>query len=75
MIFGPLLCFYSAHSIVFMAVPLYLTYTSTRGSFVCDVAAERFFQTNCPARMHEVQAKHETAAITKRGKPVAKLVQ
>jgi prevent-host-death family protein len=29
---------------------------------------------NCLAVMDEVQAKHETVVITKRGKPVAKLV-
>jgi prevent-host-death family protein len=32
------------------------------------------FKTNCLAVMDEVQAKHETVLITKRGKPVAKLV-
>jgi prevent-host-death family protein len=32
------------------------------------------FKTNCLAVMDEVQAKHETVVITKRGKPVAKLV-
>lgn len=32
------------------------------------------FKTNCLAVMNEVQAKHETVVITKRGKPVAKLV-
>ncbi len=32
------------------------------------------FKTNCLAIMDEVQAKHETVVITKRGKPVAKLV-
>jgi prevent-host-death family protein len=32
------------------------------------------FKTNCLAVMDEVQAKHETVIITKRGKPVAKLV-
>jgi prevent-host-death family protein len=32
------------------------------------------FKTNCLALMDEVQSKHETVVITKRGKPVAKLV-
>jgi prevent-host-death family protein len=32
------------------------------------------FKANCLAIMDEVQAKHETVVITKRGKPVAKLV-
>jgi len=32
------------------------------------------FKTNCLAIMDEVQAKHEPVVITKRGKPVAKLV-
>lgn len=32
------------------------------------------FKTNCLALMDEVQAKRETLVITKRGKPVAKLV-
>jgi len=32
------------------------------------------FKANCLAVMDEVQAKHETVIITKRGKPVAKLV-
>jgi prevent-host-death family protein len=32
------------------------------------------FKTNCLALMDEVQAKHETVVITKRGRPVAKLV-
>lgn len=32
------------------------------------------FKTNCLALMDEVQAKHETIVITKRGKAVAKLV-
>jgi prevent-host-death family protein len=32
------------------------------------------FKTNCLAIMDEVQAKRETVIITKRGKPVAKLV-
>lgn len=32
------------------------------------------FKANCLAVMSEVQAKHETVVITKRGKPVAKLV-
>ena len=32
------------------------------------------FKTNCLALMDEVQAKHETVVITKRGKAVAKLV-
>jgi prevent-host-death family protein len=32
------------------------------------------FKTNCLAIMDDVQAKHETIVITKRGKPVAKLV-
>lgn len=34
----------------------------------------RSFKTNCLAVMDQVQAKHETIVITKRGKPVAKLV-
>lgn len=32
------------------------------------------FKSKCLAVMDEVQAKHETVVITKRGKPVAKLV-
>ena len=32
------------------------------------------FKANCLAVMDDVQAKHETIVITKRGKPVAKLV-
>jgi len=32
------------------------------------------FKANCLAVIDEVQAKHETVVITKRGKPVAKLV-
>ena len=32
------------------------------------------FKANCLAVMDEVQAKHETVVITKRGKRVAKLV-
>jgi prevent-host-death family protein len=32
------------------------------------------FKANCLAVMDEVQAKHESVIITKRGKPVAKLV-
>ena len=32
------------------------------------------FKTNCLAVMDEVQAKRESVVITKRGKPVAKLV-
>ena len=32
------------------------------------------FKANCLAVMDEVQAKHETVVITKRGRPVAKLV-
>lgn len=36
--------------------------------------AAGFFKTNCLAVMDEVQAKRETVVITKRGKPVAKLV-
>jgi prevent-host-death family protein len=32
------------------------------------------FKANCLTVMDEVQAKHETVVITKRGKPVAKLV-
>ena len=32
------------------------------------------FKTNCLAIIDEVQARHETIVITKRGKPVAKLV-
>jgi antitoxin (DNA-binding transcriptional repressor) of toxin-antitoxin stability system len=32
------------------------------------------FKTNCLAIMDEVQAKHETVLITKRGKAVAKLI-
>jgi prevent-host-death family protein len=32
------------------------------------------FKTNCLSVMDEVQAKHETVVITKRGKPVVKLV-
>jgi prevent-host-death family protein len=37
-------------------------------------AAAGSFKANCLAVMDEVQAKHETVVITKRGKPVAKLV-
>jgi prevent-host-death family protein len=33
-----------------------------------------FFKTNCLALMDEVQSKHETIVITKRGRPVAKLI-
>ena len=33
-----------------------------------------FFKENCLPVMDWVQAKHETVVITKRGKPVAKLV-
>jgi prevent-host-death family protein len=33
-----------------------------------------FFKAHCLAVMDEVQAKRETVIITKRGKPVAKLV-
>ncbi len=36
--------------------------------------AAGYFKTNCLAIMDEVQAKHESVVITKRGKPVAKLV-
>ncbi len=36
--------------------------------------AAGFFKANCLAVMDEVQTKHETVVITKRGKPVAKLV-
>jgi prevent-host-death family protein len=32
------------------------------------------FKTHCLALMDEVQAKRETIVITKRGKPIAKLV-
>jgi antitoxin (DNA-binding transcriptional repressor) of toxin-antitoxin stability system len=32
------------------------------------------FKTNCLSDMNEVQAKRETVVITKRGKPVVKLV-
>jgi antitoxin (DNA-binding transcriptional repressor) of toxin-antitoxin stability system len=32
------------------------------------------FETNCLAALDEVQTKHETVVITKRGKAVAKLV-
>jgi prevent-host-death family protein len=32
------------------------------------------FKANCLAVMDQVDAKHETVVITKRGKPVAKLV-
>lgn len=32
------------------------------------------FKTRCLALMDEVQSKHETIVITKRGRPVAKLV-
>lgn len=32
------------------------------------------FKANCLAVMDDVQAKHETIVITKRGKPVVKLV-
>ena len=32
------------------------------------------FKAKCLAVMDEVQAKHETVVITKRGRPVAKLV-
>jgi prevent-host-death family protein len=32
------------------------------------------FKANCLAVIDDVQAKHETVVITKRGKPVAKLV-
>jgi prevent-host-death family protein len=36
--------------------------------------AAGLFKANCLAVMDEVQAKRETVVITKRGKPVAKLV-
>lgn len=36
--------------------------------------AAGFFKVHCLAVMDEVQAKRETVVITKRGKPVAKLV-
>jgi len=36
--------------------------------------AAGFFKVHCLAVMNEVQAKRETVVITKRGKPVAKLV-
>jgi prevent-host-death family protein len=36
--------------------------------------AAGFFKTNCLSVMDQVQATHETIVITKRGKPVAKLV-
>jgi prevent-host-death family protein len=36
--------------------------------------AARSFKVHCLAVMDEVQAKRETVVITKRGKPVAKLV-
>ncbi len=41
--------------------------------FVKKMAAGSF-KVNCLAVMDEVQAKHETVVITKRGKAVAKLV-
>jgi prevent-host-death family protein len=34
-----------------------------------------FFRANCLSVIDEVQAERETVMITKRGKPVAKLVQ
>jgi prevent-host-death family protein len=43
------------------------------GAFMKKMAAG-FFKANCLAVMDEVQSKHETVVITKRGKPVAKLV-
>jgi prevent-host-death family protein len=36
--------------------------------------AAGWFKTHCLALMDEVQAKRETIVITKRGKPIAKLV-
>jgi len=36
--------------------------------------AAGLFKANCLAVMDEVQAKHEAIVITKRGRPVAKLV-
>jgi len=36
--------------------------------------AAGFFKVHCLAVMNEVQTKRETVVITKRGKPVAKLV-
>ena len=36
--------------------------------------AAGFFKVHCLAVMNEVQSKRETVVITKRGKPVAKLV-
>jgi antitoxin (DNA-binding transcriptional repressor) of toxin-antitoxin stability system len=36
--------------------------------------AAGFFKIHCLAVMDEVQAKRETVVITKRGKPVAKLI-
>jgi prevent-host-death family protein len=38
-----------------------------------SIAAGKF-KAQCLAIMDEVEAKHETVVITKRGKPVAKLV-
>jgi len=38
-----------------------------------QIAAGKF-KTHCLALMDEVQASHESVIITKRGKPVAKLV-
>jgi prevent-host-death family protein len=43
------------------------------GSFMKKMAAGSF-KANCLAIIDEVQAKHETVIITKRGKPMAKLV-
>lgn len=43
------------------------------GFFMKKMAAGSF-KANCLAIMDEVQARHETIVITKRGKPVAKLV-
>ena len=38
-----------------------------------QIAAGKF-KTHCLSIMEDVQARHETVIITKRGKPVAKLV-
>ncbi len=42
--------------------------------FAMKTIAAGTFKANCLALMDEVQAKRETLVITKRGKPVARLV-
>jgi prevent-host-death family protein len=48
--------------------------TMIRGGRMVRKIAAGSFKAHCLAVMDEVQAKRETVVITKRGKPVAKLV-